>query len=121
MRIGADYQRTLTLLENSKKLAPEIFTKTGFMVGLGETEEQVKTLMKDLRSVGVDLLTIGQYLAPSAAHYPVARYPEPQEYKAWENYALSLGFKGVASGPLVRSSYRAGALYRRALAGQSVK
>lgn len=121
VRIGADYKRTLTLLENSKKLAPEIFTKTGFMVGLGETEEQVKTLMKDLRSVGVDLLTIGQYLAPSAAHYPVARYPEPQEYKAWEDYALSLGFKGVASGPLVRSSYRAGALYRRALAGQSVK
>lgn len=121
VRIGADYKRTLTLLENSKKLAPEIFTKTGFMVGLGETEEQLKTLMKDLRSVGVDLLTIGQYLAPSATHYPVARYPEPQEYKAWEEYALSLGFKGVASGPLVRSSYRAGALYRRALAGQSVK
>ena len=121
VRIGADYKRTLTLLENSKKLAPEIFTKTGFMVGLGETEEQLKTLMKDLRSVGVDLLTIGQYLAPSAAHYPVARYPEPQEYKAWEEYALSLGFKGVASGPLVRSSYRAGALYRHALAGQSVK
>ena len=71
--------------------------------------------MKDLRAVGVDLLTIGQYLAPSAAHYPVARYPEPAEYRAWEQEALELGFKGVASGPLVRSSYRAGALYRKAV------
>ena len=115
VRVGADYHRTLTLLERSKKLAPDILTKTGFMVGLGETSQQVTALMKDLRSVGVDLLTIGQYLAPSAAHYPVARYPEPAEYQAWEQEALSLGFKGVASGPLVRSSYRAGALYRKAV------
>ena len=115
VRVGADYRRTLTLLENTKKIAPEIFTKTGFMVGLGETDEQIKALMHDLRAVGVDLLTIGQYLAPSALHYPVARYPEPSEYRAWEEYALSIGFKGVASGPLVRSSYRAGALYSRAL------
>ncbi len=114
VRVGAEYRRTLTLLERSKKIAPHILTKTGFMVGLGETEEQIKALMRDLRAVGVDLLTIGQYLAPSAAHYPVARYPLPQEYRAWEEYALSLGFKGVASGPLVRSSYRAGALYARA-------
>lgn len=114
VRVGADYKRTLTLLENSKKTAPQILTKTGFMVGLGETHEQILRLMKDLRAVGVDLLTIGQYLAPSAHHYPVARYPKPDEYKAWEEEALSLGFKGVASGPLVRSSYRAGALYRRA-------
>lgn len=114
VRVGADYRRTLELLENSKKLAPHILTKTGFMVGLGETDAQVKRLMNDLRAAGVDLLTVGQYLAPSAAHYPVARYPEPQEYRAWEEYALAIGFKGVASGPLVRSSYRAGALYRRA-------
>ena len=114
VRVGADYRRTLTLLERSKKIAPDILTKTGFMVGLGETHEQITALMKDLRAVGVDLLTIGQYLAPSAAHYPVARYPEPAEYQAWEQEALELGFKGVASGPLVRSSYRAGALYRKA-------
>ena len=71
--------------------------------------------MKDLRHVGVDLLTIGQYLAPSAKHYPVQSYPEPAQYQAWKQEALSLGFKAVASGPLVRSSYRAGALYRQAL------
>lgn len=114
VRIGAQYERTLSVLAQSKKIAPHILTKTGFMVGLGETDAQIKNLMKDLRSADVDLLTIGQYLAPSAAHYPVARYPEPEEYCAWEEYALSIGFKGVASGPLVRSSYRAGALYARA-------
>ena len=114
VRIGADYTRTLTLLETVKKRAPHLLTKSGFMVGLGETPAQISVLMKDLRSAGVDLLTIGQYLAPSAAHYPVARYPQPQEYKAWEQEALSLGFKAVAAGPLVRSSYRAGALYKKA-------
>lgn len=116
VRIGAAYKRTLNLLESSKKLAPHILTKTGFMVGLGETAAQITQLLKDLRGVGVDLLTIGQYLAPSHAHYPVKRYPEPDEYKAWEQEALSLGFKGVASGPLVRSSYHAGELYARAVA-----
>lgn len=114
VRIGATYKRTLTILEQSKKIAPTIFTKTGFMVGLGETEEQIKTLLNDLRNVGVDLVTIGQYLAPSAFHHPVVRYPELSEYKAWEEYALSIGFKGVASGPLVRSSYHAGNLYKKA-------
>ena len=114
VRIGADYTRTLTLLETVKKRAPGLLTKSGFMVGLGETPAQISALMKDLRSAGVDLLTIGQYLAPSAAHYPVARYPEPDEYKAWEAQALELGFKAVASGALVRSSYRAGLLYKKA-------
>lgn len=115
VRLGADYHRTLTLLENVKKRAPGLLTKTGFMVGLGETSAQITRLMKDLRHVGVDLLTIGQYLAPSAKHYPVQSYPEPAQYQAWKQEALSLGFKAVASGPLVRSSYRAGALYRQAL------
>ena len=115
VRAGADYKRTLRVLENSKKYAPDVFTKSGFMVGLGETEPEIRRLLHDLRNAGVDLITIGQYLAPSKNHYPVARYPEPGEYKAWEEQALSLGFKGVASGPLVRSSYRAGALYRVAV------
>ena len=115
VRLGADYTRTLTLLETVKKRAPGLLTKSGFMVGLGETPAQISVLLRDLRSAGVDLLTIGQYLAPSAKHYPVARYPQPQEYQAWEQEALSLGFKAVASGPLVRSSYRAGSLYRNAL------
>lgn len=121
VRVGAEYKRTLSILENSKKIAPKIFTKTGFMVGLGETEEQIKILMQDLRNVGVDLVTIGQYLAPSAGHYPVKRYPIPEEYKRWEQMALSLGFKGAACGPLVRSSYRAGALYRQALVSNTKK
>ena len=115
VRLGADYHRTLTLLENVKKRAPGLLTKTGFMVGLGETSAQITRLMKDLRHVGVDLLTIGQYLAPSAKHYPVQSYPDPAQYQAWKQEALSLVFKAVASGPLVRSSYRAGALYRQAL------
>ena len=115
VRAGAQYHRTLTVLENSKKYAPHIFTKTGFMVGLGETEDEICGLLRDVRNAGVDLVTIGQYLAPSASHYPVVRYPEPDEYRAWEEYALSLGFKGVAAGPLVRSSYRAGGLYQAAL------
>ncbi len=114
VRIGAQYKRSLQLLENSKKYAPQILTKSGFMVGLGETEEQIRRLLLDLRQAGVDLVTIGQYLAPSANHYPVAGYPEPSQYKNWEEYALSIGFKAVASGPLVRSSYRAGALYQLA-------
>lgn len=114
VRIGADYKRTLHLLEKVKKLAPGMLTKTGFMVGLGETHAQITQLMKDLRGVGVDLLTIGQYLAPSARHYPVQSYPEPAQYQAWQQEALDLGFKAVASGPLVRSSYRAGALYQQA-------
>ena len=114
VRIGADYKRTLHVLENTKKYAPHLLTKTGFMVGLGETPAQITQLMKDLRGVGVDLLTIGQYLAPSAMHYPVQRYPEPVEYEAWKEQALALGFKAVASGPLVRSSYHAGQLYQQA-------
>lgn len=114
VRAGAQYARSLKVLENSKKYAPNVFTKSGFMVGLGETEEQIYQLLKDLHAAGVDLITIGQYLAPSANHYPVARYPQPDEYTRWEKQALTLGFKGVASGPLVRSSYRAGALYQAA-------
>ncbi len=115
VRMGADYKRTLTLLENVKKYNPDLFTKSGFMVGLGETATQIHVLMQDLRNAGVDILTIGQYLAPSTRHYPVQRYPELAQYAAWKQAALALGFKAVASGPLVRSSYHAGALYREAL------
>lgn len=115
VRIGADYKRSLSLLENSKKMAPSILTKTGFMVGLGETEQQIEILLKDLRQAGVDLLTIGQYLAPSKNHHPVLSYPTLADYKRWEDLALSLGFLAVASGPLVRSSYHAGSLYQKAI------
>ena len=115
VRVGAIYQRSLHLLQRAKQLNPSLLTKTGFMVGLGETEEQIRQLLKDLRTCHVDLLTIGQYLAPSKNHYPVQNYPSLEDYKRWEEYAYSIGFKGVASGPLVRSSYRAGALYKQAL------
>ena len=114
VRTGADFERSLRLLAACKKIAPHILTKTGFMVGLGETDAQVRQLLRTLRQTQVDLITIGQYLAPSAAHYPVASYPELAAYREWEKYALGLGFKAVAAGPLVRSSYRAGALYRQA-------
>lgn len=120
VRVGADYRRSLDLLAHSKKVFPNIFTKSGIMLGLGETQEQIKRTLQDLRSAGVDLLTIGQYLAPSKNHHPVLRYPEPQEYQDWKEYALSIGFLGAACGPLVRSSYRAGALYKEALLAQKL-
>lgn len=116
VRVGADYKRTLCLLQNVKKLQPQLLTKSGFMVGLGESPTQISALLKDLRNAGVDIVTIGQYLAPSIHHYPVQRYPVLEEYDAWKQEALALGFKAVASGPLVRSSYKAGALYRQACA-----
>ena len=114
VRIGADYQRTLQLLQQAKQINSSILTKTGFMVGLGETEEEIEELLCDLRKADVDLLTIGQYLSPSRAHYPVASFPTAADYKRWEQLALSMGFKAVASGPLVRSSYKAGFLFKQA-------
>ncbi len=120
VRIGADYRRSLYLLAASKKIAPQILTKSGLMLGLGETEEQVKATLQDLRAAGVDLLTIGQYLSPSKKHHEVLRYAELSEYQRWQEYALSIGFLAAACGPLVRSSYRAGALYRQAKLLQQV-
>ena len=120
VRVGADYKRSLDLLEASKKRAPSVFTKSGLMLGLGETENQVKATLQDLRNAGVDLLTIGQYLAPSKKHHEVLRYAEPAEYEQWHEYALSIGFLAAACGPLVRSSYRAGILYQQALLHQKI-
>ncbi|MBO7238020.1 MAG: lipoyl synthase [Elusimicrobiaceae bacterium] len=121
VRVGADYQRSLDLLSCSKKIAPHIFTKSGLMLGLGESEKQVKSTLQDLRNAGVDLITIGQYLAPSKKHHEVLRYAEPAEYQMWQEYALSIGFLGAACGPLVRSSYRAGALYQAAMLHQKLQ
>jgi lipoic acid synthetase len=83
------------------------YTKSGFMVGLGETPAEVQHMMADLRQAGCDILTIGQYLAPSAAHLPVVRFVPPEEFAAWEAQARAMGFPAVAAGPFVRSSYRA--------------
>ncbi len=94
-------------LVNAKRLDPTVLTKSGLMVGLGETFDEVKATMRELRDWGVDILTIGQYLQPSRHHLPIARYYHPDEFAALKTYGLEIGFKWVESGPLVRSSYHA--------------
>ncbi len=108
VRRNADYQRTLDLLHQVKQSAPRMVTKSGLMLGLGETVGEVLDVFADLRSVGCDLLTLGQYLQPSPAHLPVQRYVPPEEFDAIGELARGLGFQFVASGPFVRSSYHAG-------------
>ena len=107
VRPGADYQWSLTLLQQFKARHPSIPTKSGIMLGLGETLEQVQATLRDLRAHDVEMVTIGQYLQPTAHHHPVLRYWTPDEYKALEDYGYALGFSHVASGPMVRSSYHA--------------
>jgi lipoic acid synthetase len=107
VRPGADYQWSLTLLQKFKAQHPEVATKSGIMLGLGETMEQVQATLRDLRAHDVDMVTIGQYLQPSPHHHPVMRYWTPDEFKQLETYGYELGFTHVASGPLVRSSYHA--------------
>lgn len=107
VRPQANYERSLWLLGRAKEKTPDILTKSGLMVGLGETREEVESVLKDLRGVQCDIITIGQYLRPSVRHLPVASYIPPEEFEYYREYALRLGFLGVASGPFVRSSYRA--------------
>jgi lipoic acid synthetase len=107
VRPGADYQWSLTLLQKFKAQHPEVATKSGIMLGLGETMDQVQATLRDLRAHDVDMITIGQYLQPSPHHHPVMRYWTPDEFKQLETYGYELGFTHVASGPLVRSSYHA--------------
>ena len=107
VRPGADYQWSLTLLQKFKAQHPDVATKSGIMLGLGETMEQVQDTLRDLRAHDVDMITIGQYLQPSAHHPPVMRYWTPEEYRQLEEFGMALGFSHVASGPLVRSSYHA--------------
>ncbi|ASK99609.1 lipoyl synthase [Xanthomonas citri] len=107
VRPGADYQWSLTLLQRFKAQHPSIATKSGIMLGLGETMDQVQATLRDLRAHDVDMITIGQYLQPTPHHHPVMRYWTPEEYKALEDYGNALGFSHVASGPMVRSSYHA--------------
>ena len=106
-RSGGKYTRTLELLDRSRAYAPDIPTKTGVMVGLGEEPEELVQVFRDLRAVGVSILTIGQYLRPSPAHTPMTRYYHPDEFHALKVEALALGFVHVEAGPLVRSSYHA--------------
>jgi lipoic acid synthetase len=104
----ADYHRSLKVLEEVKKLNPGIFTKSSLMLGLGEEQEDVIQALRDLRSVGTDFLTLGQYLRPSPRNLPVVKYITPDEFSYYRKLAEETGFRYVASGPLVRSSYRAG-------------
>ena len=106
IRAGANYDRSLMLLAQIKKIAAGSRTKSGLMLGLGETSEEVETVLHDLRRVGVDHLTLGQYLAPSRHHFPIVRYVAPEEFDQWGQKAEEMGFKYIQSGPLVRSSYR---------------
>ena len=107
VRPAARYARSLELLQRSRSLRPDIPTKTGIMLGLGEREDEIRTTLHDIVAQGCRLLTIGQYLRPSANHLQVERYATPEEFAMWEREARSAGFREVASGPLVRSSYRA--------------
>ena len=102
-----NYAWAQATLSNAKKLDPEVLTKSGIMLGLGETMDEVKDTMRDLRSWGVDILTIGQYLQPSRKHLPIDRYYTPDEFQELKDFGLEIGFQWVESGPLVRSSYHA--------------
>ena len=115
IRPMADYKQSLDLLQQSKIFDPQIVTKAGVMLGLGETMDEVVAVMHDLRSVDCDLLTLGQYLAPSRQNYQVVSYPTPQEFADYIPIGLEMGFRGVASAPLMRSSFKADELYRTAI------
>jgi lipoyl synthase len=107
VRSGARYHRSLTLLKNVKRFAPGMVSKSGLMVGLGESMDELLAVYHDLASCGVDILTVGQYLRPSRDHLPIARYYTPDEFAFMKEEALKMGFRVVQSGPLVRSSYHA--------------
>lgn len=109
----ASYEQTLSVLAYAKKSKPNVITKTSLMLGLGETEEEILQTMDDLRAINVDVLTLGQYLQPTRNHYPVARYVPPEDFKKYRQWGLEKGFLEVASGPMVRSSYRADRIFAK--------
>jgi lipoic acid synthetase len=107
----AGYQQSLSTLEHAKKVKPDLYTKTSIMLGLGETDEEVIQTMKDLRAIDVDVVTFGQYLRPTENHLSVVEYVKPEKFDYFRNVGEEMGFKYVASGPMVRSSYKAGEFY----------
>lgn len=107
VRPQGDYQRTLELLQISRQIAPAIYTKSGIMVGLGETDAEIRQVMQDLRAVDCDILTIGQYLQPSNKHLQVNDFITPEQFAAWQKFGEEIGFLQVVSSPLTRSSYHA--------------
>jgi lipoyl synthase len=118
IRPGFRYSRSLDVLEAAR--ADGLITKSNLILGLGEEDGEIRQAMADLRAAGCDLLTVTQYLRPSPLHHPVERWVRPEEFTRWRDEALAMGFAGVMSGPLVRSSYRAGRLYAEALARRTV-
>ena len=107
VRPQGNYERTIELLQRSRSFAPGVYTKSGLMVGLGETDAEIRAVMQDLRSVDCDILTIGQYLQPSQKHLQVDTFVPPEQFDAWKQFGESLGFLQVVSSPLTRSSYHA--------------
>ena len=112
----ATFEQSIGILKEAKRLRPEILTKSSIMVGLGETDDEITEALQLLKDAGVDLITIGQYLAPSPKHLAVDRFPEPERYDLWSRQIEDMGFLGWACGPLVRSSYKAGELLSKASA-----
>ena len=112
----ATFEQSIGILKEAKRLRPEILTKSSIMVGLGETDDEITEALQLLKDAGVDLVTIGQYLAPSPKHLAVDRFPEPERYDEWSKQIEDMGFLGWACGPLVRSSYKAGELLSKASA-----
>jgi lipoic acid synthetase len=119
VRPGARYFASLRLLDQAKRLAPSGFTKSGLMVGLGEEKGEILQVMDDLRTAGVDFLTIGQYLQPTPKHHPVARFVAPDEFDSYQRLALAKGFLMVSASPLTRSSYHAGDDFARLKAARA--
>lgn len=116
----ASFEQSLRILREAKRNRPDLLTKTSLMVGLGESDSEVEEAMWRIREAGVAMITLGQYLQPSLKHLPVDRFPEPQKFADWDRIARDLGYSAVASGPLVRSSYRAGLLWEEAMGGEPV-
>jgi len=116
----ASFEQSLRILSEARRLRPDIRIKSSIMVGLGESDEEVTEAMGMLYEAGVEMVTLGQYLQPGERHLPVERFPEPRQFEEWDRKAREMGFKAVASGPLVRSSYRAGLLWEEAESGEPV-
>ena len=121
VRPQADYRQSLDVLDFARRYRPEALTKSGLMVGLGETEDEVHALLRDLRAAGTAVATIGQYLRPTRRNLPVAVYIEPRQFDSYRDYGLSIGFQMVFSGPLVRSSYMADQVSEEARGGERVE
>ncbi len=113
----AEYEQTLSVLAHAKHYRPDVLTKTSLMLGLGERDEEIRETMDDLRAIDLDIVTLGQYLRPTANHLPVERYVSPQEFEHYRQWGLESGFLEVVAGPLVRSSYRAERVFERNIVG----